>query len=110
MLNALKTPNLVEEAIKCVNSVVESQDIDGSLAIEFIKIWEQGDWPEEICLVAMEVLTTMIERKVKVADEVTVWVCDKVIGNKKLSNRFRTAGCDYLFSFADCMPKQLASK
>jgi hypothetical protein len=45
LLNSLKTPNLVEEAIKCVNSVVESQDIDASLAVEFIKIWEQSDWP-----------------------------------------------------------------
>ena len=58
----------------------------------------------------MEVLTTMIERKTKVVDDVTVWVCDKIVGNKKLSNRLRTAGCDYLFAMADCMPKQLGSK
>ena len=45
----------------------------------------------------------------KLPEEVTIWICDKVIGNRKLSNRFRTAGCDYLFSFADCMPKQLAN-
>ena len=58
----------------------------------------------------MEVLTTMVERKVRLADEVTVWVCDKIIGNKKMSNRMRTAGCDYLFSMTDCLPKQLGSK
>lgn len=33
LLNALKTPHLADEAIKCVTSVVESQDIDGSFAI-----------------------------------------------------------------------------
>jgi len=58
----------------------------------------------------MEVLTTMLERKVKVADDVTIWVCEKIVGNRKLSNRFRTAGCDYLFSLVDCMPKQLGSR
>jgi hypothetical protein len=110
LLNALRTPSLVEEAIKCVNSVVESQDIDGSLAVEFIKIWEQGSWPEEVSLIAIEVLTTMAERKIKLEDEITIWVCDKIVGNRKLSNRFRTAGCDYLFAFAESMPKQLAAK
>lgn len=98
LLNALKTPHLADEAIKCVTSVVESQDIDGSFAIEFIKIWEQSNWPEEVSLIAMEVLTTIVDRKIKVADDVTIWVCDKIIGNRKLSNRFRTAGCDYLFA------------
>ena len=37
-------------------------------------------------------------------------MCQKIIGNRKLSNRLRTAGCDYLFSFADFCPKQLGSK
>lgn len=90
--------------------MVESQDIDASLAVEFVKIWEQSNWPEEVCLVAIEVLTTMVERKIKVADEVTIWVCEKIVGNKALSSRFRTAGCDYLFSLTDRMPKQLAGK
>jgi len=52
----------------------------------------------------------MVERKLKLADEVTFWVCERIIGNKKLSNRLRTAGCDYLFSLADYCPKQLASR
>ncbi len=110
LLNALKTPHLAEEAIKCVTSVVESQDIDASFAVEFIKIWEQSSWPEEVSLVAMEVLTTMVDRKIKVADDVTIWVCDKIISNRKLSNRFRTAGCDYLFSLAESGSKLLASR
>ncbi len=33
LLNALKAPHLTEEVIKCVASVVESQDIDASFAI-----------------------------------------------------------------------------
>jgi len=52
----------------------------------------------------------MVERKLKLADEVTIWVCDKIVGNRKLSNKFRTAGCDYLFSMTDFCPKTLASK
>lgn len=110
ILNALLDPRLVEEAIKCVVSVVESQDVDPSFAVQFIRIWEQGNWAEEICLLAMEVLNVMVERKLRLADDVTIWVCDKVVGNKALSNRFRTAGCDYLFSFADFCPKVLASR
>ena len=55
-------------------------------------------------------MTTMIDRKTKVADDVTIWVCDKIIGNKKLSDRLRTAGCDYLFSMSDSLPKNLGSK
>ncbi len=61
-------------------------------------------------MVAIEVLTTMVDRKIKVADEVTAWVCDKIIRNKKLSHRFRTAGCDYLFSLAESLSKHLSSR
>jgi hypothetical protein len=39
LFNALKMEKLVDEAIKCVNAVVETQDIDPSFAIELIKIW-----------------------------------------------------------------------
>lgn len=52
----------------------------------------------------------MLERKLKLAEDVTVWVCEKIIGNRKLSNKLRTAGCDYLFSLADFSSKQLASR
>ncbi len=51
-------------------------------------------------MIAIEVLTTMVERKIKLADDVTVWLCDKIVGNRKASNRLRAGGCDYLFSFA----------
>ena len=61
-------------------------------------------------MIAIEVLNTMIERKIRLADEVTFWVCDRIITNKQLSNKFRTAGCDYLFSFTDYNPKLLASR
>lgn len=46
LFNALKQPNLVDEAIKCVVAVVESQDVDQTIAIELIKLWEQSNWPE----------------------------------------------------------------
>lgn len=39
--------------MKCVVSVVESQDVDASFAVDFIKMWERSDWPEEISLVAV---------------------------------------------------------
>lgn len=58
----------------------------------------------------MEVLTTMADRKIKLLDDVTIWVCDKIISNRKLSNRFRTAGCDYLFSLAESNSKHLANR
>ena len=90
--------------------MVETQDIDPSFAVQFIKIWEQAGWAEEISVVACEVLNVMVERKLKLADEVTLWVCDQIISNRKLSNKLRTAGCDYLFSFADFAGKQLASR
>lgn len=45
LFNALKVPNLVDEAIKCVTAVAETQDIDQTLAIELIKLWEQSNWP-----------------------------------------------------------------
>lgn len=52
----------------------------------------------------------MVDRKIRVADDVTIWVCDKIISNKKLSNRFRTAGCDYLFSLAESASKHLGTR
>jgi hypothetical protein len=52
----------------------------------------------------------MVERRFKIPDEVTYWVCDKVIANKKLSNKLRTAGCDYLFTIADFYSKLLTTK
>lgn len=110
LLNALLNPHLAEEAIKCVVAVAETQDIDPGFAVQFIKIWEQAGWGEEISCVACEVLTVMVERRLKLADDVTIWVCDRIIGNRKLSNKLRTAGCDYLFSFADFAAKQLASR
>ena len=33
LFNALKVPNLLDEAIKCVTAVAETQDVDQSLAI-----------------------------------------------------------------------------
>ena len=89
---------LVDEAMKCIIAVVETQDIDASFASELIKIWEQSQWTEDISLQAFDVLNTMCERKFKIPEEVTFWVCDKVIANRKASNRLRSAGCDYLFS------------
>lgn len=91
-------------------AVAETQDIDPGFAVQFIKIWEQAGWGEEISRVACEVLTVMVERRLKLADDVTIWVCDRIIGNRKLSNKLRTTGCDYLFSFADFAAKQLASR
>jgi hypothetical protein len=78
--------------------------------VEFIKIWEKASWPEEVSIIALEVLSTLVERKIKLVDDVTIWVCDRVVGNKKISNRLRTSGCDYLFSLADFNAKQLASR
>lgn len=52
----------------------------------------------------------MVERRFKIPDEVTYWVCDKVIANKKVSNKLRTAGCDYLFTIADFYSKLLTTK
>jgi len=110
LLNALLNEKLAEEAIKCVVAVVETQDSDPGFAVQFVKIWEQAGWAEEISVIACEVLTVMVERRLRLADEVTVWVCDQIIANRKLSNKLRTAGCDYLFSFADFAAKQLASR
>ncbi len=90
--------------------MAETQDIDPSFAVEFIKIWEKASWPEEVSIIALEVLSTLVERKIKLVDDVTIWVCDRIVGNKKLSNRLRTSGCDYLFSLADFNAKQLASR
>ncbi len=59
---------LVDEAIKCVNAVVETQDIDPSFAIELIKIWEQQQWAEDLSLQAFEILNTMCERRFKIPD------------------------------------------
>jgi hypothetical protein len=52
----------------------------------------------------------MVERRFKISEEVTFWVCDKIIANKKLSNKLRTAGCDYLFTITDFYPKLLTAK
>ena len=52
----------------------------------------------------------MVERKIRMADDVTIWVCEKIVGNKKMSNKMRTAGCDFLFSLADFASKQLTSR
>lgn len=58
----------------------------------------------------MEVLTTLVERRIRLADDVTIWVCEKIIGNRKASNKLRTSGCDYIFSLAEFSGKQLSSR
>ena len=63
-------------------------------------MWEGGNWTEESGQLAMEVLTTMVERRMKMQDEVTTWVCDRIVGNRSLSRKMRTSGCDYLFALA----------
>lgn len=52
----------------------------------------------------------MCERRFKLPDDVTFWICEKIIGNRKVSNRLRTAGCDFLFSVADFYPKLITGK
>lgn len=96
--------------MKCIVAVAETQDIDSSFAEELIKVWQQSNWQEEVSITALEVLTTMCERRIKLVDEVTVWICDQIISNKKLSNKLREAGCDYLFAMADFNPKGISNK
>lgn len=96
--------------MKCVVAVVQNQDVTSDFAVQLIKIWEQSNWGEEVSLIAMEVLSIMVERKIKLNDQIIIWVCDKIVSNKKLSNRFRTAGCDFLDSLIEYNPKSVANK
>lgn len=75
LLNALSNPRLAEEAMRCVVAVAESQDIDPAFATSFVKIWENSNWPEDISLIAVEVMTVLVERKIRLEDEVMIWIC-----------------------------------
>ena len=59
LLNALQVPNLIDEALKCIMAVAETQDVDESVAIELIKIWGNSNWHEDISLSCLEVITIL---------------------------------------------------
>ncbi len=100
----------MDEAIKCVNAVVETQDVEPGFALMLIQTFQEQRWGEDIALQVFDILNTMCERRFKIPEEVTIWVCDKIIANRKASNKLRTAGCDYLFSIADFNPKLITAK
>ena len=91
-------------------AVVETQDVDQSLAIELIKVWESSGWDEDISLNCLDVLNIMAERRIKMTQEIIEWVCVHIVSNKKLSTKFRVSGLDFLSTYAEFNPKTFANK
>lgn len=85
--------------MKCILSAAETQDVDQSLAVELIKKWEKCNWPEDICLLCLQTLSLLCEKRVKMHDDIIYWICDHLISNKKHSKKFRTAGLDILLAY-----------
>lgn len=109
LLKCLQVEKLVDYALKCLVAIVETQDMyDDELAVVLVAGWENRNYQEDQAFKIIEVFTAMAEKRGKVKPEVIVWVCRKIVREKRLPEKLRICGVDFLFTVMEHQTKLLA--
>jgi hypothetical protein len=81
---------------------------DDELAVVLVAGWENRNYQEDQAFKIIEVFTAMAEKRGKVKPEVIVWVCRKIVREKRLPEKLRICGVDFLFTVMEHQTKLLA--